>query len=64
MILKQPYLPSTRWLLGRIEKCFPDLDGKVQVVQIKTAKSSFLRPIEQVALLPIDLEKNPNKGDT
>lgn len=64
ILLKQPNLPPTKWLLGRIEKCFPGHDGKVRVIQIKTAKSSFVRPVTEVALLPIDLEDSGQNLET
>lgn len=56
VLLKQPNLPPTKWLLGRVEKCCPDRKGNVRVVHIKTANSSFIRPITEVCLLPTDLE--------
>lgn len=60
VLLKQPNLPPTKWLLGRIEKCCPNKKGEVRVIHIKTATSSFVRPVTQVALLPIDLEVGDN----
>ena len=58
VLLSQPNLPPTKWPVGRIREVLPNkTDNKVRVVRVTTAASSFLRPIAQVALLPIDLER-------
>lgn len=63
VLLKQPNLPPTKWMLGRIEECCPGSDGYVRVVRIKTANASFLRPITQIAILPIDLANSDHDSD-
>ncbi|XP_070518846.1 uncharacterized protein [Cardiocondyla obscurior] len=62
VLLRQPNLPPTKWLIGRIEECHSNADGKIRTVQIRTAKSIYLRLITQIALLPIELADNEKKS--
>jgi len=58
VLLKQPNLPASKWLLGRIIECIPGRDDKVLTVQVKTENSTFLRPITEIAQLPVALESD------
>lgn len=52
VILKEPNIPQTKWLLGRVIQVHPGNDNKVRVVTIKTEKNTYTRPITKIALLP------------
>ena len=41
----------TRWPMARVTSTYPGQDGKVRVVQVRTATSSFKRPISKLVLL-------------
>ncbi|XP_044594867.1 uncharacterized protein LOC123272233 [Cotesia glomerata] len=45
--------PPTKWPLGRIIKVHPGKDGHVRVVTVKTATSTFERPVTKLRILPI-----------
>jgi len=45
--------PPTKWPLARITDVHPGDDGLVRVVTVKTATSSFKRPISKLVLLPV-----------
>uniref|UniRef100_A0A8D8XVX5 Integrase catalytic domain-containing protein n=2 Tax=Cacopsylla melanoneura TaxID=428564 RepID=A0A8D8XVX5_9HEMI len=47
-------LPPQQWPLGRVISLHPGGDGTVRVVNIKTMKGVFQRPVSKVAVLPID----------
>jgi Family of unknown function (DUF5641) len=49
-------LPSMQWPLGRITNIYPGKDGVTRVASVRTAKSSYERPVTKLALLPIDLD--------
>ena len=42
---------TTRWPMARVTNTYPGQDGKVRVVQVRTATSSFKRPISKLVLL-------------
>ncbi|XP_029168391.1 uncharacterized protein LOC114938571 [Nylanderia fulva] len=44
---------KSRWELARIIECKPDKDGLVRVAQVKTASSTFVRPIVKLCKLPV-----------
>uniref|UniRef100_A0A1B0DG74 DUF5641 domain-containing protein n=1 Tax=Phlebotomus papatasi TaxID=29031 RepID=A0A1B0DG74_PHLPP len=46
VLIKDDLLPSTHWSLGRIERVFPQQnDEKVRVVEVRTSKGLFKRPV-------------------
>lgn len=51
LIMDERYPPS-KWPLGRIIKVHPGKDGHVRVVTVKTATSTFERPVTKLRLLP------------
>ncbi|XP_055844957.1 uncharacterized protein LOC129911250 [Episyrphus balteatus] len=53
VIIKEPNLPPTKWLLGKIEAATQGTDGRVRVATVKTNSGTFVRPITKLALLPI-----------
>jgi len=49
VVIKDDFLPSNEWRLGRIDSVFPGADGNVRVVDIRTTRK---RPVTKVVLLP------------
>ena len=43
-----------KWPLGKVVNCFPSKDGRVRVVQVKTANGLFTRPIVKLCHLEAD----------
>ncbi|XP_076295214.1 uncharacterized protein LOC143216229 [Lasioglossum baleicum] len=54
VLLDNPLLPPNKWELGRVVKTFPGKDGHVRVVEVKTASSTYKRPITRVCQLPVN----------
>ena len=48
--------PPLMWPLGRITKIYPGKDGITRVASIKTASSTYERPVTKLAILPIDTD--------
>ncbi|XP_011690496.1 PREDICTED: uncharacterized protein LOC105451622 [Wasmannia auropunctata] len=55
VLLRNSALPPCKWELGRVTQCHAGTDTLVRVVTVKTATSEYQRPIEQLCLLPIDV---------
>lgn len=53
VLLNLPNYPPTKWPLGLVTQCYPDSEGLVRVVQVRTATSVYERPIDKIALLPV-----------
>uniref|UniRef100_A0A0A9VSF7 Pro-Pol polyprotein n=1 Tax=Lygus hesperus TaxID=30085 RepID=A0A0A9VSF7_LYGHE len=51
VLIKDPNVPILQWPRGRVTAIHPGRDGAVRVATIKTAKSSFTRPV--VNLIPL-----------
>lgn len=54
VIIKEENLPPGKWLLGRIIELFPGKDGHIRVVNVKTQKGIYKRPISKIAVLPLE----------
>ena len=54
--------PSMHWPLGKIIDIFPGKDGVTRVAKIRTATTTFERPINKLALLPMDLDENHSEA--
>ncbi|XP_017463593.1 PREDICTED: uncharacterized protein LOC108357009 [Rhagoletis zephyria] len=52
VVIKDPSIPPTKWMLGKIEEVYAGLDGCVRVVTVRTGKGTYKRPITKIALLP------------
>ena len=57
VLLQIDNCPSMNWPLARIIDIFPGKDGITRVAKLRTAKSTYERPVSKLALLPIDLEE-------
>lgn len=54
VLIKEDDLPPSKWLLGRIIEVFPDSEGRVRRVRIKTATTTLMRSIHKLSVLPIE----------
>lgn len=54
VLLQEDNLPPMKWSLGRIAQVFPGSDGAIRVVEVRTSKGQFKRPITKCCLLPDD----------
>ncbi|XP_050338216.1 uncharacterized protein LOC126764587 [Bactrocera neohumeralis] len=53
VIIHDDNLPPQRWRLGRVESTVLGRDGRVRVVNLRTANGTLCRPIHKLAILPI-----------
>ncbi|XP_066585528.1 uncharacterized protein [Prorops nasuta] len=54
VVVHDDRFPPAKWQLGRIVQVHPGHDGLIRVVTVKTASSSFDRPIVRLSPLPMD----------
>ena len=54
VLIRSENSSPARWPLGRVTQIHPGSDGVVRVVTVKTAQSSYKRPIVKLVLLPIE----------
>lgn len=57
VVIKEDNSPPSKWLTGRVIKVFPDREGVVRSVEVKTAVNQMLRPIHKIVLLPVNSEE-------
>ncbi|XP_070522380.1 uncharacterized protein [Cardiocondyla obscurior] len=57
LIIDERYPPG-KWPLARVTKIHPGADGLTRVVSLKTASSSFTRPINKICILPVCSNEN------
>ncbi|KAG7188150.1 hypothetical protein KM043_013369 [Ampulex compressa] len=55
VLIKQQGLASLQWLLGRIEEVHLGADGMARSAKVKTTKTSVVRPLSRLAILPIEM---------
>ncbi|XP_053597998.1 uncharacterized protein LOC128668657 [Microplitis demolitor] len=53
VLLLDERFPPSKWPLGRVTHVHPGQDDLTRVVTVKTATSTYLRPIHKLVLLPI-----------
>lgn len=53
VLLVDELTPSMAWPLGRVVETFPGNDGRVRVINVKTIKGIYRRPITKVIYLPM-----------
>lgn len=51
-LLKNELLPPSRWAFARVIEIHPGEDGETRVVTLKTASSTFRRPVTKLIILP------------
>lgn len=61
VIIKDDDYPPMKWNLGRVTEVFPDEDGLVRSVMVRTEKSEYTRPIHKISILPIDKPLEPTQ---
>lgn len=54
VIIKDDDHPPSQWNLGRVTEVFPDSEGLVRSVMVRTKNSELMRPIHKISILPID----------
>jgi len=50
-LIKNPLLPPAQWELARVIECYPDSQGLVRSVRVRTSKSEYTRPINRMCPL-------------
>ncbi|KAL7291704.1 hypothetical protein TKK_0014493 [Trichogramma kaykai] len=58
VIIKDDLSPPARWPIGVIMNSSPGADGRVRVVTVRTATSTFVRPVVKLIKLPVDARAN------
>jgi hypothetical protein len=53
VIIKDENVPSTHWLLGKIETLHPGSDDVTRVVTLRTKNGTIVRPLAKLCFLPI-----------
>nr|XP_012152412.1 PREDICTED: uncharacterized protein LOC105664083 [Megachile rotundata] len=53
VIVKEDNSPPLRWCLARVMQTHKGKDGAIRVVTVKTADSTYKRPITKICILPI-----------
>ncbi|XP_075161758.1 uncharacterized protein LOC142234484 [Haematobia irritans] len=51
VVIKDDRFPPTDWAMGRVEKIYPGTDQNIRVVDIRTAKGTFSRPVTKLVKL-------------
>lgn len=51
VLMAEDNLPPSKWARGRVEQTHPGRDGHVRVVTLRTATSTFRRPVVKLTLL-------------
>ncbi|XP_070527375.1 uncharacterized protein [Cardiocondyla obscurior] len=62
VFLRNPLLPPCKWEIGRVIQVHPGADGLVRVATVKTASSSYVRPVGKICVLPIRSYSDPRKA--
>lgn len=52
VLIKEDYLITNKYLFGRITNAYQGADGKVRVVEIRTARWIIKRGLSKIVLLP------------
>ncbi|XP_076664979.1 uncharacterized protein LOC143367238 [Andrena cerasifolii] len=59
-LVKSELTSPAQWPLARITDLHPGSDGCTRVVTVKTARSTFVRPIRKLVFLPLELNTDPS----
>ncbi|XP_011706173.1 PREDICTED: uncharacterized protein LOC105461373 [Wasmannia auropunctata] len=60
-LIRNETTPPTKWPLARITAVHRGRDGHVRVVSVRTATTSFTRPLVKIVLLPVESERENQK---
>ncbi|GAB0098440.1 Aspartic peptidase domain superfamily [Sergentomyia squamirostris] len=52
VLMSEEHVPPHTWPLGVIDEVFPGRDGRCRVVRVRTAKGSYVRAVQKLALMP------------
>ncbi|XP_055543581.1 uncharacterized protein LOC129729124 [Wyeomyia smithii] len=63
VLVKEDEKPSTSWPLARIEEIHPGADGVVRVATLRTATSTYKRPISRIFPLPDNQQPTAEPDD-
>ncbi|XP_039304360.1 uncharacterized protein LOC120357592 [Solenopsis invicta] len=55
VLVQNPLLPPTKWELGRVVKIYPDPQGLVRVVDVRTLSNTRRRAVNRLCKLPIEI---------
>lgn len=53
VVIKEPNLPPSKWLLGRVQEVTPGPDNRIRVATIITKRGTCVRSIAKLAVLPM-----------
>lgn len=56
VLLKDDNVPPAVWPIARIVETYPDKEGLVRIVKIRTPKTELTRPVQKLVRLPIKKE--------
>lgn len=54
VLLRNDHTPPCTWELGKVIAVYPGPDGVIRVVKVRTASSSYKRPITKLCRLPVE----------
>ncbi|KMQ82244.1 hypothetical protein RF55_23670 [Lasius niger] len=60
-ILRNENSPPNKWPLARVTHTHPGEDGHVRVVTVRTASSTFTRPVNRLILLPMQRDREADE---
>ena len=59
VLLAEDGMISTKWPIAKVIKTYPGNDGIVRVVDVKTSKGKYRRPVHKLApLLSVETEQH------
>ncbi|XP_055916039.1 uncharacterized protein LOC129948917 [Eupeodes corollae] len=62
VLLKEPNLPPSKWILGRVIEVHPGADERIRVVTVRTKNGDYVRPIVKLAPLPFSERPESSRG--
>lgn len=64
VLIREDNCPRLQWPLARVVRLLPGRDGLVRTVELKTAKGTFVRPIQRVHAYELDRDDDFFLGET
>ncbi|UYV64960.1 hypothetical protein LAZ67_3002566 [Cordylochernes scorpioides] len=62
VLIMEQSISSSSWILGRVSKTFPGPDMLVRTVELRTGKGLLRRPVNKVAVLPVQSDLTLTTG--